>query len=251
MTGDCFEQLVDAAWHHEFSGWDFSYITGRMREEPLSWDYRQFVLAKIKSADSLLDMDTGGGEFLSSLQPLPPHTGATEGYAPNIPIARARLEPLGVRVVAANSEARLPFDDNAFDLVVNRHGSFLASEIYRILKPGRSFITQQVGGKNCIGLNELLQERVDYEFADWTSERAAAQLEAVGLQIIDRREEFPPVEFADIGAVVYYLKAIPWQVRDFTVEKYYDRLKKIHALIQARGSLKVTAHRFYIEAHKS
>lgn len=40
-------------------------------------------------------MGTGGGEFLAGLQPLPPHTCATEGYPPNIPIAQQRLKRLG------------------------------------------------------------------------------------------------------------------------------------------------------------
>lgn len=67
---------------------------------------------------------------------------------------------------------------------------------------------------------------------------------------MDRREEYPPVEFIDIGAVVYYLKAIPWQVGDFTPEKYYARLGKIHNIIQERGKFVSATHRFFIEARK-
>jgi len=74
-----FDKLVDEACHQEFSGWDFVYVSNRMIESQPSWDYRQLVLDKIKNATSLLDLDTGGGEFLSSLQPLPPITCATEG----------------------------------------------------------------------------------------------------------------------------------------------------------------------------
>ncbi len=245
-----FDQLVDEAWNHEFSGWDFSYIHERLLESGPSWDYRKIVLEKIKHADSLLDLDTGGGEFLSSLQPLPARTCATEGYPPNVPVARACLEPLGVRVFDTLADVPLPFEDNSFDLVINRHGSYLAAEIRRILKPGGSFVTQQVGGENCIRLNEMLQDQVNFQFSDWTLDHAIRELEEGGMVILDQRDDHPNAEFLDIGAVVYYLKVISWQVGDFSPEKYYERLGKIHNIIQETGKFVVKAHRFFIEAQK-
>jgi SAM-dependent methyltransferase len=245
-----FERLMQEAWQHEFAGWDFEFLSGRMLETPPSWDYRKIVQANIRGAQSLLDLDTGGGEFLASLQPLPPQTCATEGHPPNIPIAETRLKPLGVKVVSTHAAVRLPFEDNAFDLVINRHGGILAAEIHRVLRPGGRFITQQVGDRNCIRLNEALQNNPDFSFSQWTLERAVRQLEESGLRILERKEEFPSAEFKDIGAVVYYLKAIPWQVSDFTIEKYYDRLAEIHNIILETGAFTVKEHRFYIESQK-
>lgn len=245
-----FDKLTQEAWNHEFSGWDFVYLSGRMRQEEPSWNYRKFVMEKIPGADSLLDLDTGGGEFLSSLQPLPRRTVATEAYPPNVPIAKSRLTPLGVKVIDTPATGRLPFEDNSFDLITNRHGDINSPEIRRILKPGKRFLTQQVGGRNNIRLNELLQDKVEFRDSGWTLEVAARQLEAGGLCALDRREEFPKVEFMDIGAVVYYLKAIPWQVDGFSIEKYYDRLGSIHNIIEEKGKLESISHRFYIEAQK-
>jgi SAM-dependent methyltransferase len=245
-----FERLVDEAWKHEFSGWDFDFIRGRMVEEQPSWDYRQIVLEKIRDAQALLDLDTGGGEFLASLQPLPKETCATEGNPPNIPVARERLEPLGVKVFDTHAAFQLPFADGTFDLVIDRHGGILASEIGRVLRTGGTFLTQQVGGRNCIRLNEALQDKPEFIFSDWTMEKAVRDLEKSGLRIVDRREEFPSAEFKDIGAVVYYLKAVPWQVGDFSIEKYYDRLGEIQNTIQEIGVFKVDQHRFLIEAQK-
>ena len=53
----------------------------------------------LTAASSLLDIGTGGGEFLSSLQALPQIVYATEVYKPNMPIARKRLSSLGVEVI--------------------------------------------------------------------------------------------------------------------------------------------------------
>ena len=250
MNKVIFDKRIQEAWNHSFSGWDFTYVADRMIESPLPWDYQQLVLERIKTSFSLLDVDTGGGEFLASLQPLPKNTFATEGYAPNISIAGERLEPLGVKVIETASAGALPFEDDYFDLVINRHGNTDASEIYRILKPGKWFITQQVGGKNNIQLNELLQDEGEHEYSGDTLALTKEKLEASGLIIKDQREDYPEVAFMDIGAVVYYLKVIPWQVKNFTIEKTYEKLMKIQKIIEEQGKLVVKGHRFLIEAQK-
>lgn len=54
--------------------------------------------------------------------------------------------------------------------------------------------------------------------------------------------------FYDIGAVIYYLKAIPWQIPDFSVEKYKHPLQQMHEHIQCKGYIDFIQHRFLIEA---
>lgn len=139
-----FQEEVEAA----FEGWNFSRLTetGRMQEAPLSWNYPSVVRQKMKGIHSMLDMGTGGGELLSRLAPLPDQTYATEGYSPNVDVARARLEPLGVKVIPADGEDVLPLPDQSLELIINRHESYAPAELYRLLKPEGLFITQQVGG---------------------------------------------------------------------------------------------------------
>ncbi len=245
-----FDQLVAEALAASFAGWDFSWLEGRWIDSPPPWDYRQRVLATLPGIQSLLDMGTGGGELLASLAPLPPDTWATENHAPNMPIARGRLEPLGVHVVTGVADDALPLPDGYFDLVINRHESFDAAEIRRILKPGGRFLTQQVGGHDNLRLNELLQDEVTFEFIDWGLAVAVQQLEAAGLAVIEQLEAFPETRVTDIGAVVYYLRAIPWQIEGFTVEGYRDKLLALHRQIVRDNGLALHSHRFYIEAQK-
>jgi SAM-dependent methyltransferase len=234
-----------------FSGWDFSHIasTGRMVEAPLTWSYTSILLQQLRNVQSLLDMGTGGGEYLSSLQPLPAYTYATEGYIPNVPIARQRLEPLGVKVYEAGGDSTLPFADNQFDLVIDRHEAYSAREVWRILKPGSQFITQQVGGSNFIDLT-LLFDAPPYQYAHWQLHYALQELQDAGWHIVVQKEDHPITRFFDVGAIIYYLKAIPWQVSDFTVEKYFDKLVEIHNTIQKDHYLDVHCHRFLIIARK-
>lgn len=248
---ELFERLIREALAEEFSGWDFQYIAGRWKESPLPWDYTQIVREHIEPEISMLDMDTGGGEVLSSLQPLPVNTYATEGYPPNIPVAQARLEPLGVHVVETQQEDILPFGDGYFDLVINRHGSFHAPEVLRALKPNGLFITQQVGGKNNFQLNVLLQEKPEFQYSYWTLDWATKRLMDAGFQILDKKEAFPDTIVTDIGALVFHLKIISWQVADFSVEKYRDKLIQIHNTIQEKGELKIKSHRCLIIAKKT
>ena|SRR5436190_13786174 len=66
---DYFDFLMDEA-NYPFTGWDFSHITAtrRMVEGALTWSYTSKILMRLRQIQSLLDMGTGGGEFLSRLR---------------------------------------------------------------------------------------------------------------------------------------------------------------------------------------
>ncbi|CAG8724411.1 8146_t:CDS:2, partial [Acaulospora morrowiae] len=229
-----------------FTGPGFSYLKGRMEEqtEKLPWDYESTVRTLLPECNSLLDMGVGGGEFLASLIPLPKDTCATEGWAPNVDIARKRLRPLGVTVTAiTDNDVRLPLDDNRFDLIINRHEPYIAYEINRLLSQGGLFITQQIGEKDNAELNRLLGAPEHPGYREWHCEQACNELTAAGLTILEKMEALIETKFYDVGAIVYYLKANPWQIEDFSVEKYADQLVNIHHLIQRDGYLLVKSHR--------
>ena len=72
MSHSDFERLTAEALAQDFSGWDFSWLQGRWYEEDPPWSYEGIVTAKIERAASLLDMGTGGGEFLERRRRLAP-----------------------------------------------------------------------------------------------------------------------------------------------------------------------------------
>jgi SAM-dependent methyltransferase len=246
-----FANLIKEAWNTPFTGWDFSFLYQRKTDAVVSWSYSSEVKKRLTGVSNLLDMGTGGGELLSTLVPLPKQTYATEGYSPNLKIAEERLEPIGVKLVSMvhDQENRtLPFAPGYFDMVINRHECFTAQEIYRILKPTGVFLTQQCGGYGEVNLIEFFIGKI--EPMDWTVDIAATQLEKAGFLISIKEEEFPEYRFYDIGAVVYYLKAIPWMVKDFCPEKYKAKLFAMHEYIQSKGYFSVKDQRFLIEATK-
>jgi SAM-dependent methyltransferase len=249
MTTTDFDTLVNEALHAAFSGWDFSYIEPqRWRVAGPSWDYPAQARAALATARSALDLGTGGGEMLASLAPFPPRMVATEGWDENAPVAARRLLPLGVPVIRCESQDPAPFRDAAFDLIVDRHKGYNAREVKRLLTPGGRFITQQVGGRNNAELNEILECPIPFEFAYWTPEYAVAALEAAGMTIERVEEEMAETHVTDIGAVVYYLRVINWQIADFTPEGYRDRMLALHQRMEREGGLWIHDHRFFIVA---
>lgn len=234
----------DEAAH--FEGWDFSYIRDRCLEEQPDWDYPALAKQLIQNSGSVLDIATGGGERFSSLAPFPGHTIAIEGYPPNVPVARKRLAPLGVQVLAANTD--LPFKEETFDLVLNRHGALNVAEIYRVLKGDGHVLTQQVGGGNLIELMDFFDVK-----PKWTGNVLSVLRQRMldrGFQIERAQEWRGKARFLDVGAVVYFLKAIPWIVDGFSVASHLKYLEKLQETLESEGTLEFTYSRFLIAAKK-
>lgn len=169
-----------------------------------------------------------------------------------MPIARERLGPLGVTIVDVSDDpidACRSFADGEFDLVINRHEYSNPTELRRILSAGGLFITQQVGDRNNVELNEwLLPDAPEDDPDEWRVETAVRQLAEAGFRTIEAQETFPAARFMDIGAVVYYLKAVPWQVEGFSVDTFRDRLLAMHEQILAQGAFVARSHRFLVRA---
>ncbi|MBP3656301.1 MAG: class I SAM-dependent methyltransferase [Clostridia bacterium] len=235
----------------QIHGWDFSHIHGRYEEEDdLPWDYRRAILDRLQPQMKLLDMDTGGGEFLLSLGHPHANTAATEAYPPNADLCRRVLAPLGIDFREAAADGPLPFADNTFDMVINRHGSFCPEEIARVLRPGGVFITQQVGAFNDRELVDLLLPGLPLPFPRQQLAIAAEQFRAAGLTIEDGQEAFGRIRFTDIGALVWFARIIEWEFPGFCVERCRERLMRAQRILEARGAVEGRTHRFFLIARK-
>lgn len=248
MSDAGFDLLLREAEAAAFQGWEFSWLDGRFEEEPRPWDWGTVVRSGFPGVRAFLDVGTGGGERLAALAPLPPETWATEGYPPNVEVARARLEPLGVSVTAADAEKSVPFPAGCFDLVTDRHVGCPPAEVFRILRPGGHFITEQVGACQYRELRGWFggDGGREQQGPDLAGLRRAA--EDAHLVVTDCRECFPVARVLDVGALVYYLRAIPWMVPDFTLDRYRDTLRALHGRIGTDGALRLTGHYCLLQA---
>lgn len=246
------KQYWQSEEQHVFQGWDFSYIAGRMSEQELPWNYKEAVQASMADEKVMLDMGTGGGEFLLSLSPPADRTYATEAYPPNVALCKQKLPPHGIDIRQVyDDDDPLPFEDEMFDLVINRHEAYSPKEVYRVLKPGGLFITQQVGGQNNRELSRfLLGDGAMDADPQFNLENSAGQLALAGFAIRESGEFFPEQRFYDVGAFVYFAKILEWEFAGFSVEKCYNELCLLQEKVEKDGYFTSREHRFFIAASK-
>jgi SAM-dependent methyltransferase len=232
-------------------GWDFSHIDGRCVDiGDLPWSYEEIVQAHRRDEYKMLDIDTGGGEVLLTFGHPHENTYATEGYAPNVRLCRELFAPLGVHFKEMSDYSHMPFADDTFDLIINRHGSYDPAELYRTLKPGGLFITQQVGDDNDRELVDLLLPNTPRPFPGCNLTEQSRLFREAGFTILRGEEHFRPMRFYDTGALVWFARIIPWEFPDFSVETCFDRLLEVQHLIEQQGYAECFTHRYLLIAQK-
>ncbi|MGM9969196.1 MAG: class I SAM-dependent methyltransferase [Anaeroplasma sp.] len=232
-------------------GWDFSHIKDRYEEEgDLPWKYKNIVTQYLKAEYKILDYDTGGGEFLLSLNHPYNNTAATEGYKPNVELCKNVLLPLGIHFKECNNPANIPFADESFDLIINRHGDFNAREIFRLLKKGGIFITEQVGSENDRDLVEMVLPNIPKPFPNLNLKFQKEEFLNVGFKILKADEAFRPIKFYDLGAFVWFAHIIEWEFPNFSVDKCFNKLMEMQKIIEQNGKIEGTIHRFLLVCQK-
>lgn len=234
------------------TGWDFSYIRNRFESEEnsLPWDISDVIHRYKHDTDFLLDIDTGGGEFLLSLGHPYYLTSATEGFQPNVVLCRKKFGILGIEFHEMTDYSSMPFSDERFDIIINRHGNYNAKEISRILKPNGIFITQQVGEDNDRELIQRLIPDSVRQFKGHNLSNCIKDFENTGFSILESNEAYCPIRFYDTGALVWFAKIIEWEFTGFSVDKCFKQLIETENEIKKNGFVSGRIHRFYVVARK-
>jgi SAM-dependent methyltransferase len=245
-----FEELVAEGSAVPVEGWDFSWFDGRATEERPPWGYAQLMGERTAGSAAALDVQTGGGEVVATLAQRPARLVATESWPPNVAVAAARLRALGAHLVAVADAPTLPFADASFDLVTSRHPVVvLWEEIARVLRPGGTYLSQQIGAGSNRELTDFMMGPQPVN-RNRSPERARAAATAAGLEVVRLHACALRVEFFDVAAVVHFLRKVPWTVPGFTPEDFGDELRRMHEVIQRDGMFVSTAQRLLVEARR-
>lgn len=239
----------------EMHGWNFSMLEGRMHADDPPWDFEADCLDALRRAGQwgrAVDLGTGGGErVLRLVEQIPlgerPELTATEGWAPNLPVAAENLEAIGVPVLAYDAEQGddLPFEDASLDLVMCRHEAVDLAEVARVLAPGGVLLDQQVDGRDAQELRDWFGGEPQYPHVRLDVDRQAAV--DAGL-VVDAGEEWAgPLEFSDVEALVTYMGLVPWDVEDFRVDDHAEQLLRL----AAQAPIRLTQCRFRLYAHRA
>lgn len=230
----------------KIKGWNFTEIENEYKIINPSWNYRQIIEQYLSEDTYVLDIDTGGGEFLCSLHHPHHQISATEGYIPNVKLCERTLKPLGIDFHVVPTGGVLPFDDETFDMVINRHGTLNIEEIYRVLKTGGVFITQQVGAENDREFINMLLPDLPLQYTEQYLDKTVVQCEAVGFQILFQNEEYTPICFYTTKSLVWFAKVIEWEFIGFSVEQCLEKLLEIESKLEINGYIEGRTHRYVV-----
>lgn len=242
--------LMEENKAEKFTGWDFSHLKGRWKDEQIPWDYFSIIKQYLKADKKLLDMGTGGGEFLLSLHHPYSLCAISEGYLPNVLLCKQKLAPLGIQVEQIFDDQHIPYEDDRFDIVINRHEDYDLREVKRILKKDGIFITQQIGKDNDWDLIQRVLPKQDNRNNKKVLSYAIKEAEELDFQILDAKEVMTPLLFYDLGAFVYFAKIISWEFVGLSVEAHFDRLLTMQKEIEANGYLQGSEHHFLLVLKK-
>ena len=160
--------------------------------------------------------------------------------------------PLGIDVRQVFNDNYLPFSNDRFDIIINRHEAFDINEVYRLLKPNGLFITQQVGGVNNKELSRfLISDFKEITSSEHTLKNNLVLIENKGFIILKSDECFPKLKFFDVGALVYFAKIIEWEFPNFSVDSCFQQLCLLQSIVKEQGFIESKEHRFVIVAKKT
>jgi SAM-dependent methyltransferase len=231
-----------------FSGWSFEEIPMKTIGPAIPWDYEGRARVLLRSASSVLDMGTGGGELFASLLDARRRSVATESWSRNARVAAERLGPIGCGLVKSDS-LRLPFRDRSFSLVLNRHEELDPTEVARVLDHGGRLLTQQVGSRHWEELGIFFPRKRDFGPLFDVYQRG---LKTAGLSVTRAEEHETKVRYAGLGDVVYLLCVAPWEIPGFApLGADLDALLDMERTLLTEDGIVLTEDRFLLEAEKS
>lgn len=111
------------------------------------------------------------------------------------------------------------------------------------------FLTEQIHGLWAYDLLTVFDAKPQWPEA--TPENYIRQLQDLGMTIVNTKNWSGCFSFTDVGAIVYYLKAVPWLVPGFSVETHLEQLFTLQHRLEGGEGLVFTNKMYLIEACKN
>ncbi|HBP43201.1 MAG TPA: hypothetical protein DD621_00710 [Clostridiales bacterium] len=150
-------------------GWNFNSITPIV-EYPVDYFYYKEVAKEINPSTVMLDIGCGSGEkavrYFSNAKKVVMLDNEPEMLTRVQANVEKILSPKEREIFTtklADGTGKLDFPDESFDMVVSRHCGGNMSEVYRVLKKGGIFISEDVDHEDCLEIKQLFGRGQGYE----------------------------------------------------------------------------------------
>lgn len=141
-------------------GWSFAKME-RITEKKTDYDYYKAVAAEISPETVMLDVGSGSAEKSLNFFAGAKEVVAIDSEVEMIKKAKSNAEKLygkgfkKWKFLVSDGNGKFDFADESFDLVVSRHCGANMSEVFRVLKKGGVFVSEDVDDDDCIELKTL------------------------------------------------------------------------------------------------
>ena len=233
------------------NGWDFSKI--KVVSEGVQWDFHKEITQRCKRFDLLLDIGTGGGEMLLSLNDVALLLVGIDHSNGMIQTARANLlKEMKQNVRCFQMDAgELEFPSNFFNVVTCRHSDFSAQEVTRVLTPDGVFLTQQVSENDKFNIAEAFGRGQHFGTNERDlKDRYLLELAEVGFTDIQFYEYDATEYYETYEDLVFLLKHTPIVPHFGERDDDFDILQKFIEKYQTVKGIMTNSKRFMIIAKK-
>lgn len=232
-------------------GWNFSHL--KTIEEGQGWDFYQKVIKKVKPNCKLLDIGTGGGERILKIAQDFASVYAIDHSQSMIDTAKKNLHETKLKDVEFKTmdSYKLDFPDNYFDIVTDRHCDFNPSEVFRVLRKGGYFFTQQVSEGDQINIKKAFGRGQSYGIKDGTlKNKYLKELEKLGFSKIEDFDYNSKVIYKTEEDYIFLLRHTP-TIPGFGKKKGdFEILKKFIEENKTKDGIETNSKRFMIIAVK-
>ena len=231
-------------------GWDFSKL--KCVTEGEKWQFYSLVAERLSNTEIWLDIGIGGGEkVLQIANKSLLHIGIdiSKGMLKTAKNNLRNSKLKNVRFMRMDSD-KLEFPDGFFDIITTRHCDFNTSEVFRTLKKGGYFLTQQVEFKDKENFKEILGKSQMSEEKESIVKKYIEDFKRYGFEEVKVDYYNAKEYYQTIEDIIFLLKNTPI-VPDFgKQETDFEKLNRFIEKYTTNKGIVTNSHRSLIIARK-
>lgn len=181
-------------------GWDFSKVNYECVQK-IKFDYYEQVKKHIKSKTIMLDVGCGSGEKASQYYSKAKQIFMIDTESEMLKKAKENILKLDSNtqqkfcLKQESGSKKLKFASESLDLVVSRHCGVNMAEVYRVLKNGGYFISQDIDKEDCWELKTMFKRGQSFDMKKSVKEKTLSKILKLG---------FTKIEVLNFGQTEYY-----------------------------------------------